>query len=66
MSLKKSSEVIVTVRESGHMEVRRSGVIKENGVEIARTNHRHVVGPTDALDEQDALVKKIGLAIRAK
>jgi hypothetical protein len=41
---------IEMVGEFKHIQVRTAKIIKEDGVEISRTFHRHVVGP-DASDD---------------
>ena len=37
----------IEVLEKGHVQVRSATVIKEDGVELTRTFHRHVVAPSD-------------------
>tara|TARA_Y100001951_G_C11072185_1_gene146690 strand:- start:95 stop:370 length:276 start_codon:yes stop_codon:yes gene_type:complete len=37
----------IEVLERGHVQVRTATVIKEDGVELTRTFHRHVVVPSD-------------------
>ena len=40
-----------------HIQIRTATIIKENGVEISRTFHRHVVGPNDDSTNESADVK---------
>ena len=51
---------IEMVGEFKHIQVRTATVIKEDGVEISRTFHRHVVGPDisdDNLSKESADVQ---------
>lgn len=43
----------VTYRANGCIEVRRARVILKDGVEIARTYHRHVLSPGDDVSAED-------------
>ena len=40
-----------------HIQVRTSTIIKEDGVEISRSYHRHVVSPNDDSTNESADVK---------
>ena len=40
-----------------HIQIRTATIIKEDGVEISRTFHRHVVGPNDDSTNESADVK---------
>ena len=40
-----------------YIQVRTATIIKEDGVEISRTFHRHVVGPNDDSTNESADVK---------
>ncbi len=54
------------VTEFKHIQVRTDTVLKEDGVEISRTYHRHVVTPnisSDNLAKEDAQVQGIANAI---
>lgn len=53
------TEYDVTMKSSGHLEVRRSDVVFKDGIEIARTYHRHVVAPGDDVSEEVQLVKDL-------
>ena len=45
------------------VQVRTATVISEDGVEISRSYHRHVVQCTDDISEQSAEVQAIGNAV---
>ena len=49
--------------ESNHIQVRTSTIIEKDGVEIARTYHRHSLSPGDDVSNQDARVQAIANAI---
>ena len=42
-----------------HIQIRTATIIKEDGVEISRTFHRHVVAPNDDSTNESADVKAI-------
>lgn len=64
MTLTKSVEVnSVTVLGSGQLQVQMATVINEDGNELSRTFHRHVVEPGDDLSKEDSLVAKIGAVV---
>ena len=48
---------IEVVGEFKHIQVRTATVIKEDGVEISRSFHRHVVAPNDDASKESADVK---------
>ena len=48
---------IEVVGEFKHIQVRTATVIKEDGVEISRSFHRHVVSPNDDSSKESADVK---------
>ena len=61
-----TKEVVVdqiTVLEDGQMQVRQCTRIMEDGVELSKSYHRHVVAPTDDLDKEDKKVKDIAAAV---
>ena len=49
--------------ENNSIQVRTATIIEKDGVEIARTYHRHVVNPTDSVENEDSRVKAIANAI---
>ena len=48
---------IEIVGDFKHIQVRTATVIKEDGVEISRSFHRHVVAPNDDSSKESADVK---------
>ena len=48
---------IEIVGDFKHIQIRTATIIKEDGVEISRTFHRHVVGPNDDSTNESADVK---------
>ena len=48
---------IEVVGDFKHIQVRTATVIKEDGVEISRSFHRHVVAPNDDSSKESADVK---------
>lgn len=46
-----------------NIQVRTATIILEDGVELSRSYHRHVLQPGDDLTEQDAKVSAIANAI---
>lgn len=49
----------IEVMENGSVQVRTKTAIKEDGVEISGSFHRHVVSPGDDYSAEDARVKAI-------
>jgi len=54
---------LIEVVENGCIQVRTKTAIKENGVEISGTFHRHVVVPGADYSAEDARVKAICTAM---
>ena len=50
----------ITVLEDGQLQVRRATKVLRDGVEIAKTYHRHVVAPGADLSKEDARVQLVG------
>ena len=48
---------IEVVGEFKHIQVRTATIIEEDGVELSRSFHRHVVGPNDDSSNESADVK---------
>ncbi len=53
----------VEVLESGHIQIRQATKIMEDGKEISKTYHRHVLSPGANLEDQDAKVIAIARAV---
>jgi hypothetical protein len=49
--------------ENNSIQVRTANVIEKDGVEIARTFHRHVVHPGDDVSGEDPKVQAIASAV---
>lgn len=56
----------IEVLEDGQIQVRRANKVLRDGVEIAKTYHRHVLAPGDDLTGQDARVIAVAQAVWAK
>ena len=52
----------IEVLEQGQVQVRTSNIIMEDGVELSRGYHRHVLNPGDDVGGQDARVSAIANA----
>jgi phage FluMu gp28-like protein len=53
----------IEVIENNSIQVRTATIIEKDGVEIAKTYHRHIVTPTDSIENEDSRVKAIANAI---
>jgi len=54
---------IEVVGEFKHVHVRTTTIIKRDGVEISRTNHRHVIAPDADITGESAEVQAICNAV---
>lgn len=54
---------IEVVGEFKHIQVRKSNIVKRDGVEISRTLHRHVVAPDSDTSGESADVKSIAAQV---
>ena len=52
----------IEVTEFGHVQIRQATKIMEDGKEIGKTYHRHVLSPGDSLEGQDEKVQRIAKA----
>lgn len=57
---------IEIVTEFKHVQVRTATVVKEDGIEISRTFHRHVVVPDDDISGEDVEVQAICNAVHTQ
>jgi hypothetical protein len=65
MSLEKITTVdLIEALESGVVQVRTATKIIDDGVEVSRTFHRHVVAPGQDYSQEDAKVQAICAAIQ--
>lgn len=63
MALTKETKIDqIEVTEIGHIQIRKTITIFEDGKEISKTYHRSVLSPNDSLDGQDAKVVAIAKA----
>jgi len=53
----------IEIIRDGSIQVRRTDLIREDGVEIAKAYHRHVLHPGDDLSEQDERVVAVANAV---
>jgi hypothetical protein len=53
----------IEVTENNSIQVRNATIIEKNGVEIAKTYHRHVILPGDDIINEDLKVQAIANAI---
>jgi hypothetical protein len=64
MSLKEKTSIDkIELVENNSIQIRTATIIEKDGVEIAKTFHRHVVCPGDDITNQDAKVQAIANAI---
>ena len=61
--LKKTISYDHSITELGHIQVRQITRVIEDGKEIGKTYHRHVLSPGDDTGNQDERAKKIASAI---
>jgi hypothetical protein len=60
MALEKITEIgEMNVGANSVISVRTDTVIKDDGNEISRTYHRHVIAPTDDISGEDARVQAV-------
>lgn len=53
----------ITILEDGQIQLRRADKVFRDGVEIAKSYHRHVIAPGDDLTHEDQRVQKVARAI---
>jgi hypothetical protein len=49
--------------ETNHIQVRTATIIERDGIEISRSNHRHVLAPGDDISSEDPKVQAIANAV---
>ena len=54
---------LVELVQTNHIQVRTANIIERDGIEIAKTYHRHVVAPGDNVSNEDPKVQAIANAI---
>ena len=68
MALTKTQKVdkIEIVGDYKHVQVRTATVIEEDGVELSRSFHRHVISPGDDTTNEDPEVQAICAAVHTQ
>jgi len=61
--LEKQIVDLVELVQTNHIQVRTANIIEKDGVEIARTFHRHVLAPGDSIVNEDPKVQAIVNAV---
>ena len=54
---------LIQLVETNHIQVRTATIIEKDGVQIAKTYHRHVKHPGDDISNEDPKVQAIANAI---
>ena len=62
MTLEKIVVYTHEILETGHVQVRRITKIMEDGKELSRANHRHVVSPGDDITNEEESTKRLVVA----
>ena len=60
---KQVEDKIEIVGDFKHIQIRTATVIEEDGVELSRSFHRHVVAPGDDVSGESAEVQSIAAAV---
>jgi len=63
MITKRTAIDLIQVLEDGIMQIREATIIEEDGVELARTFHRHCKVPGEDCAEEDSKVIAIASAV---
>ena len=53
----------IEVLENNSIQIRTATIIEKDGIEIAKTFHRHVLSPSDDITNEDVKVQSIANAI---
>jgi len=56
----------ITVLSDGQVLVRRADRVLRDGIELAKTYHRHVVEPGQSLTNEDARVRSVCGAVQTR
>jgi len=56
----------ITILDDGQVLVRRADKVLRDGVEIAKTYHRHVIEPGQSLTVEDARVRLVCQAVHTQ
>lgn len=49
----------ITIRDTGHFEIRLANLVLEDGVEIAKKYHRRVITPGDDITNEPQKIKAL-------
>ena len=61
--IEKQIVYLVELVKTNHIQVRTANIIEKDGVEIAKSFHRHVLAPGDDVSGQDPKVQAIANAV---
>jgi hypothetical protein len=61
--IEKQSIDKIEVLENNSIQIRTATIIEKDGIEIAKTYHRHVISPGDDISNEDVKVQSIANAI---
>ena len=53
----------IEILQNNTIQIRNANIIERDGIEIAKTYHRHVINPLDDITNEDAKVQAIANAI---
>lgn len=53
----------IEILADGQIQVRRANIVKRDGVEIARTNHREVLPPNSPIPQGEGILTEVAQAI---
>lgn len=53
----------IEILEDGQIQVRQATKVLKDGIEIAKTYHRHVIAPGDDTSKEDVRVKAVADAV---
>ncbi|PSH64650.1 hypothetical protein [Phyllobacterium sophorae] len=53
----------ITIRATGHFEIRMANIVYEDGVEIAKNYHRRVITPGDDITNETQKIKSLASLI---
>jgi hypothetical protein len=53
----------IEVVKTNYIQVRTATIIEKDGIEIAKTYHRHILNPGDDLSNEDLKVQDIAKAV---
>ena len=54
---------VIEILENNTIQIRNANIIERDGIEIAKTYHRHVINPLDDITNEDAKVQTIANAL---